>query len=161
MNLASYGGLINSNCRAIVTECKYVVQWMATPVITIRNRHWFHETLKDYNLNKMCCAMHSLICIFLFELSLCPFHFSSLILLFSFNSSSDIMKSIGEAIHFLHTINIGHRDIKVIRHYVYLRQNQKQNFMESNLSCAVPKQWLNCSCAHMLRPYSKFEMEEI
>lgn len=48
---------------------------------------------------------------------LCPFHFSE---------ASDIMKSIGEAIHFLHTINIAHRDIKVTPHCIYLRQHLQQ-----------------------------------
>lgn len=53
------------------------------------------------------CLGHS--CLFC---SLLVKSFNGIVFLF-FAEASDIMKSIGEAIQFLHAVNIAHRDVKV------------------------------------------------
>lgn len=50
------------------------------------------------------------------------------------------MKSIGEATHFLHTINIAHRDIKVMPHCVYFRQNLERKAKPATVNCFYGRQ---------------------
>lgn len=113
VNLLCMWRQFESCTRMVDSEYQYTERlFLKTASHKIQSKR---ENLKDLNFNNhiMCCWMYSLICIFLFELSSLPFY----------SEASDIMKSIGDAIHFLHSINIAHRDIKVIPHCIYLRQN--------------------------------------